>query len=65
MLVFKCNNKMDGETWARWRDYIESKHPDSVLLPESIDFFCDTEERVDNSISIDFTPESEDESDEN
>lgn len=37
-MVFQLNKSVSGEEYARWRDYLESKNKDAILLPDFIDY---------------------------
>ena len=42
MLIFQCNQPMDGETHARWDAYLRERteNDEAILLPSTIDFKC-------------------------
>ena len=41
MIVFKCNEKLSGEEYTRWRDYIMDnwKSETPIVLPDYFDVF--------------------------
>lgn len=41
MVVFKCNQKLSGEEWIAWTNYIEENYKNKIplVIPDFIDIY--------------------------